>query len=279
MFGSATSFGQSFSKLSRPQNVVYPGLLSAFTGYIISNSGLKAIACYFSIFFLYSIAAAYNNLTDIKTDRLNKRADNPLTNKTIKNSALLIFFILNIVSIALLQFLIHQPFSALICFAYGLLLIAYSHPRLNIKSKGYFATVLLSISYGSLPFLLGAVQGSHLTTHTIYICVFQALLIFPIVLAKDYKDLKGDRLTNKKTPLVKYGFNAVMVVAIFIALLASFMFLNLETGQSLFKLLSMATLYFFLIVWIHRNRGRINHYIRLILTMNMLAMSLLVIAK
>ncbi len=274
MFRGAQDFGKSVSKLARPQNVVYPGLLAAIVGYTSSESLATGIACYLYIFLLYSLAAGYNNLTDLHTDGLNKRADNPLLGKSINRRALYLFFVTNLMLLTFVQFFIRQPHSLSICLIYLMLFLSYSHRRINIKSKGYFSAALLCICYGSLPLLLGIVQGGRVAASIVYICVFQAILLLPIVLAKDYKDLIGDRLTNKKTPLVKYGAKAVTKVAIVSALFASIIFLVIDKQTPLYLQLLSALVYMALITWLHRNKGSVSQYLRLLLTVDMLAISL-----
>ncbi len=276
-FYIALEQGQLLAKLSRPQNIVYSGLLCSLTAFLLKASILKSITSYFTILILYAIAASYNNLSDIKTDKLNSRFDNPLISNKISKNTLKTFFSFCFIALLMTQLLLLQPSSIYICLIYLVLAILYSHPTIKLKSRSWFAIFVLSICYGCLPFLLGLAQTK--TLYSFKICeflIFQILLLFPVLLAKDYKDIKGDRLTNKLTPLIVYGQNIVIKVARLSLFVASFLYLYLSIKNKLNIPLSilMILIYISLGYKLHKNKGQLNKILRDILTIDMLLLSL-----
>lgn len=204
--------GQLLARLARPQNVVYSGLLTVIIVRFNEGTWLTAIACYILIVALYAIAAAYNNLNDIAVDQANHRADNPLSTGALAPYQVRWFIGVQVVVLVALQFWLTQPGTIVLCMIYGLLLLLYSHKQLNVQARGLIAHILLAVCYGSLPVLIAATQQG-LNTSTLWLAGFQITLLLPSLLAKDYKDLKGDRHYGKQTPLVRYGAKAVFKIA------------------------------------------------------------------
>ena len=282
MLSQAAKTGQLLAKNTRPQNIVYSGLLAAVTALILHSSIYKVISCYILVLLLYAIAAGYNNIQDLETDRLNKRLDNPLLHKEFKYKDLNIYFILCLLGTCLLQFFFTQPQTAIITLVYLILTIVYSHKKINFMSRGLLGTILLCAYYGSLPFLLGAVQGEGLSTSKLVeISLLEITLLLPLILAKDYKDYKGDKLSKKFTPLILYGVQAVRLTAYFAALLAVALYIWLAAKQNvnLIILIICPPFYLVLIYALHKTRGTLAKYYRNLLTMVLLLVTISLISR
>jgi 4-hydroxybenzoate polyprenyltransferase len=279
-FENAEKSGKFFSKLSRPQNVIYPGLLSSFTAYYLRISIVHVVYCYLIILFLYAIAASFNNITDVKTDKLNSRKDNPLTSQKISKRALQAFILACALVLLVLQMTSKQPLTIYICAIYLLLIFCYSDPFIKLKSRGFLSIICLSICYGSLPFLLGVAQARHQDFAKIAdFTILQLLLLFPVLLAKDYKDLIGDKLTYRRTPLVIYGPKIILWIATASLVVAGTFYILLARHYGLNLLLSIVFIcvYFIIIFQLHRKLGIINQLLRDTLTVIMLIMSVALI--
>jgi 4-hydroxybenzoate polyprenyltransferase len=272
----APEIGRLLAKVSRPQNIVYSGLLSAMMALIYHSSAVIACACYAQIVLLYAVAAGFNNLHDLETDKINKRFDNPFVNNSLSLVYLKGFFIACFFGVGLLQIVLAQPASLLLTLLYVLLTLAYSHPKIDIKARSLLGTLLLSVCYGALPFLLGAAQKPSLDVrHLLTFSGLQILLLAPLLLAKDSKDYKGDTLTNKNTPLVRYGQRGVSVISISVALLAVVLYIWLAHKGSNRLLIStaLAALYLLLIAALHHTKGALARPLRNLLVCTLLGMS------
>lgn len=272
---------KQLAKLSRPQNTLYPGLLAALSAYAAKASVAVIVACFVFIVSVYAIAATYNNIHDRRTDKLNKRTDNPLVATKLSTKIITAFVGIHIIVMLLCQIFLRQPVSLAIFGVYLLLLAAYSHPKLRLQARGLVGTSLLAVCYGLLPILLGILQ-TH-TVHSIFawkLSVLQALLTFPLLLAKDYKDAIGDAKTKKLTPLVRYGKKTVQIVASSVAILAGAMYVNLASAyiSGLWELAAVACTYVAMTVLLHVKRGRLSGYIRKLYLLFLVFMPLVVIA-
>lgn len=277
----ATAVGRVFSQLSRPQNILYSGLLAAVSSYAFVLSVGVAIYLYVTVLLLYAVAAALNNFYDVATDKLNKRTENPLINQTLNKQQLTIFFIACGIGIFALQFVLKQPASLIATAVYIGLLICYSHPRIAIQRKGFAATILLGLCYGVIPLNLGLLQADVWAwSHVVQLSLLQLLLLAPMLLAKDYKDEHGDKLTGKLTPLIRYGRRTVHASAAVFTLLAMAMYVKLahDAHVSVYEQLLLGSLYSLLIVVLHVKKGRLPKQIQLLLTAVLLALSLRVLS-
>lgn len=265
--------GRSLSKVSRPQNVAYSGILASATAYVCGTGIRSALVLYLLIILLYALATIYNNTQDELTDRLNRRHD-----IVQPHTALLRPFMIICGGIVLLsQLTLVQPATLYLTFILVGLGIAYSHPRLRIMARGYWATLLLCLYYGVIPFLLGAVQTS---VFSLKQCAVMALvqigLLFPVILAKDYKDLAGDKATGKYTPLVKYGDRIVRLTATIVAAAGTALYsaLAAQLAIPVWFYIPGSAAYVFLAWYLHYYGGLVSHHAKKLLTICMLLLSL-----
>lgn len=229
---------------------------------------------------MYAVAVSYNNKHDLRADTINRRTDNPLIGHKISDRELNTFLVICISSLVALQFLIHQPASVIISISYLVLSLSYSYPKLNLKSHGWAATILLSLCYGTLPLLLGFFQASTVSYSQVLVLAFlQAIIISPIILSKDYKDLRGDKLTGKFTPLVIYGKATIVKVSLILSLISSVLIVAfaIRYKLNLSIILIMVTLYLFLVYKLHRQEGKLGRLVKAILAGVMLGISILLV--
>jgi 4-hydroxybenzoate polyprenyltransferase len=262
----AVGTGRLLSKNSRSQNVVFSGLLAAFAAYLQTGAVWNAVQCYGMVVLLYAVAMSLNNLADVRTDTLNKRHDNPLVGRTLSHRKLYTFTVACMVGIGLLQLGLRQPWTLLLTTVYLALSYVYSSRYFNVQSRGYWATTLLAICYGSLPLLLGVLQGDRVGIwFAIGLSVVPALLIWPLLLAKDYKDLVGDRVTGKRTPLVRYGEAKIRQVAGFAVLVALSVFVTFAhaANLSVLGIVLCSLLYAVGILQIHRSKNQLPRLVKL----------------
>lgn len=275
--GQAIHLGKILSKSSRPQNALYPGLVAALVAYVTAGSLVLSVQCYVIILLIYAIAAGYNNFHDVVTDKLNMRRDNPFTYHVVRFRIFGSFMAACAIAVCLLQAGLRQPFSIFCVLAYVSLLFSYSYPKIGLQNKGFAATVLLAICYGVLPLWLGMIQAEAIKVdQLVHLGVLQLLLLFPMLLAKDYKDEYGDALVGKRTPLVKYGNKVVWSSTAGLAVggVLYYIFLALHYGQKPLHVVLLSTLYLYLIVMLHYRRGKLKKISSLLLTVVMLSIIL-----
>jgi 4-hydroxybenzoate polyprenyltransferase len=276
-----TKLASQLSKLGRPQNTLYAGLLAAGAAWLSGASGPEALACFLLIWTTYALAAGYNNLRDVHTDRLNKRTDNPLVHTTLPKPMITGFLLGHGALALLLQIWLAQPASVAIFSALFMLSVAYSHPVIRLQARGWLATLSLSLCYGVLPLLLGLSQGEPpATTLIAALAILQALLVFPLLAAKDYKDLKGDQATHKKTPLVRYGVGAVRGVSGVAAVAAAGLYANLLLSYNapVDGTIILVTAYLVYVGYLHAVKGRISRWQNKTFSLLLLGMSLYAVA-
>lgn len=271
----APRLGSALSKNSRPQNVVYSGLLAAAVAFLGGASLIKAFTGYLVIFFMYALNTSLNNYLDIETDKLNNRHDNPLAYGKLSLWQVQLFCGVCLVTVGYLQLLLVQP-ASLILTAVGLVLgLVYSLPKISIQSRGFLATVLLASWYGVIPLLLGSAQGSTWpAVNLILLTTMQLLLLSPVLLAKDYKDRVGDAAMGKRTPLVRYGKKVIVTVAVISGLMGLAIFVSIYNKQFALQI-GLSLLYLCLLYRLHKQAGAVRKLERLLLSAVLLTMLLL----
>lgn len=274
----ALRLGATLAKLGRPQNVAYSSLL-ACGGAALHQGTLKAnIACLCIFYPLYALAAAYNNWHDIQTDKFNHRKDNPLTTNHLPKPVVWGFVACNTLLVIGALLFMAQPGSFVLISMYLLLSYAYSAPTPRLQARGFVAPLVLAACYGVIPMLLGATQGTPLSFGALAVLtLFQILVLVPSLLAKDYKDLRGDKASGKYTPLVRYGPVAVKRAAMIIATLAATAFSVICLAKKLDPLLIYATsaCYLLFVYHLHASKGVITWQYNKFYTILVLIMSLL----
>ncbi|HEX4775050.1 MAG TPA: UbiA family prenyltransferase [Candidatus Saccharimonadales bacterium] len=275
MLSDAIKTGRSFSKGSRAQNIIYSGTLAMIAAYSQHGSTARGLACYLLIMLLYAVATNFNNISDLQTDILNKRNDNPFITSALKRYELTLFICVCLLCIVALQFSMRQPGTAIVTASYLVLSYIYSDSFFRLKSRGLLGTALLCICYGTLPLLFGFLQGALVQPHLmIELALFMPLSIAPLILAKDYKDYKGDRLTHKKTPLVLLGSKRLFLLASSLALVSVIAYAIFVVTHHVNLLIgfAIAASYFVLTRQLHTGKGHMTRLYKTALFLSLLAM-------
>jgi 4-hydroxybenzoate polyprenyltransferase len=279
-FKNPTFTAKRLARLSRPQNILYPGLLASITCYILTSSLPNAIACYVYIFTLYSFAVTYNNSIDKETDLLNRRIDNPFINHELPMHIVRNFLICILFTFLVVQLFLNQPISILLGLLFIFLGYIYSNSRVSIQSRGWWSPLLLAVCYGSIPAVLGLSQKDALfSVAIIQIILLQIVILLPVLLAKDYKDLVGDRKTGKKTPLVLYGEKKVKTLAHYCALTVVVAVFTWIVVPYKIWILSIPLLFYSYFVYeLHNHYGKVDWRIQKLGVLSILITSVLTIS-
>jgi 4-hydroxybenzoate polyprenyltransferase len=209
-------------RLGRPQNTRFPvallGLFCSIEHLSLTTFLLLAIAYVGT----YQVITAANNMYDIRIDRDNNLLINPLTRNLITRQNTISYVVVSaaIASCAVV-YLANVKLMGLVTMSV-LLGLWYSYPSWGLSYKHYFGTIALCFWYGALPVLMvGIMSGRPLYLQATAF----SLLIVPLILTKDYRDVKGDRKARKMTPLLRYGQVNILSTSAMSWLVASFLLL------------------------------------------------------
>ncbi len=192
-------------KLIKSRVIVYGFVLATIGTFLISSDlkipnfvVLTKLAT--SVYFLALATYLYNDLTDYEIDKANKRASAYDSKKTSQNQilyAIVGFFAISI----LLAFSINLATGMGSLFALGLA-IAYSHPKINLKSIFVVKTIVTAAG-GSIASLMGLLASNNLS----YVGIISSVIVFLIYFINgplnDIRDLEGDKKGGRRTiPIV-----------------------------------------------------------------------------
>ena len=178
-----------------------------FSCVVIVSRGIDARTIILGLIFfiaMYGIVVLQNDLSDSETDKLNKRYDIPysqghLSQKQLTYTILLLSIIVSFTGFILSYHIL--PWAGL----YILLGYLYSGPA-NVKSRGAAAALLLGFCYGAMPWLIGAsITGQLYEPGLLTMSLISFIFSSGIIVIKDFKDIAGDKATNKNTLLVMKG--------------------------------------------------------------------------
>lgn len=259
--------GALFAKASRPQNAVYSGLLAVVSYYASGGRffSLVSLSLFVLFILLYALAALYNNLQDITTDRLNKRPDNPFVKTRVPTWQLIGFTIGISLCVAVCLSALQLPGSLILTFIALGVIVTYSAPGIHLKSRGVLGILALGIFYSFLPILIGFTQSKTFSSDLLFTCGVVYLASLSGLLAKDYKDEAGDRQSGVYTVLVRHGKATVQKIAL-IFLLAGIIAQIFIIALYDIPIWTVGVLvaYGGLIYTHHKNNGKLPHgYVRL----------------
>ncbi len=174
---------------------------------IIKNIGFNTLYLILGLILfiaIYGIVAIYNDFNDYKTDVANNRKDIPYATNSISKKTLLKLITI-LVGLVVIAGLMLHPSVYIWVGSYLLLGWLYSGPA-KIMSRGFLASILLGICYGSLPWLIGvSAAGVNISCSLIFLLVSNLFFSSGTVIIKDFIDKNGDRKTSKNTILVLKG--------------------------------------------------------------------------
>ncbi|AFU59887.1 putative digeranylgeranylglyceryl phosphate synthase [Candidatus Nitrososphaera gargensis Ga9.2] len=159
---------------------------------------LAATSCYLCALATY----VYNDITDVQVDKINRTNRPSITRSNIKGELVKLVTILYACSLALAVFINIPAF--LIVTTCTIMGIIYSHPKLNLKEKFPFKTVLTAMGAG-LSSLYGgvAIQAGIFSLPVIYASLSFFAFFFILGPLGDIGDLRGDRVVGRRTfPIV-----------------------------------------------------------------------------
>ncbi|MCE7936959.1 hypothetical protein DYH10_04210 [Candidatus Saccharibacteria bacterium CPR2] len=243
----------SLVKMTRPQNMRFTVAVYIVSGAVFGLSTIAIILGSLIYFLLYGLATIINNIRDVEVDKLNK-TNNPLAKGNVSIQEVKVLFSIYLLGLIIIQLLLPQPETLIFALTLLFFSLIYSWKVTDIQSRGLIATILLSLMYSGSPVLLAGIYSG-------YFPLFQAcvlgLLTTAGLLAKDYKDIKGDKLHGKLTPLVRYGEKTVRTIAYTVGIIA-LIFVFYSNSMNLAVYITLSTFYLSSAYWLHKNKAHNN---------------------
>jgi 4-hydroxybenzoate polyprenyltransferase len=164
---------------------------------------------------LYMCATCFNDIADEEIDKVNlpNDASRPLvttntTSSQLKKLGLIALFIAFISAAAI------KPAYMLFVIFGAALNIFYSIPPLRVSYRGIFASLWLSLSYVTIPFLAGGLLNEASMSRTSwYILAAMYSCFVGRILLKDFRDYEGDKKFGKLNFLVRHGAKLTCAVS------------------------------------------------------------------
>ncbi|MHA1294210.1 MAG: UbiA family prenyltransferase [Promethearchaeota archaeon] len=200
-------------KLIRPFTLIYPAIAILAGSIIAYNSSninnfpsflLKTIFGIIIVCFLNSSSNIINQIYDIEIDRINK-PNRPLPRGEISKHIAAIIAIGFVIFSLSFAFLLSFPFF-FICLIALLCTLGYSTPPIRLKRFPWLANLIIAIPRGLL--LIVAGWAIHTSINIIEPWLFGSILFFFFLgatTAKDFTDIKGDKINGIITIPIKYG--------------------------------------------------------------------------
>jgi len=216
--------------LGRPWNGVIIGLIAILIYLVQGGKDFVSICFIFLAFFLqYFGGAVVNDLSDFFADSLNMPF-RPLEQKVVTlNQAKLLAIFAYIFSFVLA--LVFNFYLFLGILAFFIFTIVYSVKPFRLVSKGFFGNLSLGVVSIFIPSFTGLILATfpfNILSPIFGFIVFFTLFFSFFYLIKDFKDLQGDKASNKITFALKHGVNFTvklsMLGASFFFFLASYCF-------------------------------------------------------
>jgi len=207
----------SIIELSRPWNGAIIGLVS-IVGYSLmsaSFSAIHAILIFLTFFFMYSAGTTINDIYDKQDDDINMPyrplQQGRITIKNAKKSAILFYLLGLIIALYLdLKFFI-------ITLSFFVLSVCYSCPGIGLDRKGILGNITLSLVTIFIPNYAGAVYAlrSFEIDQTFLLAnVSFTLLFLAVSIMKDFKDVKGDKVSGKRTFVLQIGKKRAFILSL-----------------------------------------------------------------
>lgn len=224
--------------LSRPLNAVLPlflvGIGAIYSGVAIEADGRIYFALA-ALLFVHGATTMVNDLEDIEVDRRN-HVSTILTRGLVGGRTVRLAVILQLV-LAGICLIFLPPLAWLIVLALVGLGWAYNARPFQLSRRPIASMVVMALSYGFLPVLLGVSLGT-ITGWTVLLGLLWSVSRVSLSILKDYKDAVGDAASNKRTFLLVYGHRKVRVISLAAALIGNsgaltLLWLAASRGESL----------------------------------------------
>jgi len=206
-----TKFGRigQYIELGRPWNGVLMGLLAIFGHSLVSPLEINSTVLLFSVYTLaYMSATSLNDIYDENVDKINMPYRPLQRNAISKNNAYMFAVVVALISF-LLSLLLSYQISFLLIIFY-ILGVIYSVPPMLASRRGALSQINLSLASVTLPLYSGLVfsKMSYILSSTeVLIVLFMTTLALFMFISKDFKDIKGDKSSKKKTIVLIVGEN------------------------------------------------------------------------
>ncbi len=207
------SHGRVLERFIRVRNAKLPAAVFLAAGVTRQADRQTLILGTAILVLTYGFIVVYNDITDVASDRMNRRSLPLATGALTERDALTLLFCLLASISTLLIFWSSVP-AALCVAGVSAVGFAYSAPGVRLSDRGFVGTAFLASAYVATPLVLAAA----LTDGSLFRSAGVAVVGLPFAVAtslyKDFGDEKGDESIGKATPLVRYGHQVVVEVAI-----------------------------------------------------------------
>ena len=217
MIIKAFRYSEAHIKLIRP-NALADVLLIFLIAYALSGGAISLSAVWLPVLLLASslfFSNAINDIYDIEVDKANKLTGRPLVSGVLSvPAAWLIVTLWALICVAASVALGgNLLYIGLVLLACGLL---YSHPLTRLSHRGFLGTATMALAYFVAPAWTGVeAAGQAWNSQAILFALAITLIGIARLLLKDYRDLEGDKLQGKRTPLGIYGAVVVRYLVMF----------------------------------------------------------------
>jgi 4-hydroxybenzoate polyprenyltransferase len=194
--------------LTRPMNAVQPLLLVA-AGALLAGVAITDGRFYIAlvvVLLIHGATTMWNDLEDVVVDKRN-HVTTILTEGYVTRRTVWRWVVAQLVIAGMLLYFL-TPVSIVGVILLGLLGWQYNAKPLQLSRRPIASMVVLSLSYGLLPLLVGAGQG-YIDANIVMIAIAWTISRVSLSLLKDYKDAVGDAKSDKRTFLLVYGHSKV----------------------------------------------------------------------
>lgn len=243
----------------RPVHMIFGMMGVLLGGVIISDLNFDVFIGMVSIAFFIMASFVFNDIKDVKIDRVNKPGRVLPGNVISLKGARMITFLSLFLSLVM-GFMVNRAFFVGIVIA-GVVSVYYS-----MKKKDIFSSVLTAILFASV-IIFGGLAAGELRKVSYHFFIFVMIFIFAREIIKDIEDIKGDRKYGLKTIPIVYGLRRSKLV-IKISSIVSFLLsvaLVREYGWVFFGILNVGNFLLFLSVGSRLKKAKHLIYIGLII--------------
>ena len=198
----------------RPWNFLMGGMISIIAYLVFSPFSFNIVYLFIIVCLLWGGINAINDYFDYEIDKINAPFKALHTNRLemneIKNT---VFFIWAICLFASIFINFHFFISCLVLTIFGYF---YSAPPIALERNWRTANLFLGLTFIFFPALCGATfYANKFPTQPEFYFIFLSLSFFIgfLLLAKDFKDIKGDKLGGKNTLAVVFGVKKTLLIS------------------------------------------------------------------
>ncbi len=201
----------------RPIFALLTYLAAAGSDYKISTSILVVLTVYLAGFGAY----LYNDLNDFHEDSINNEVTSLTYDVTLYRTILVVsIFSLSSALILGIYLSIYNLFIGLFSL---LLAVAYSHPKVHLKSYFLIKTIATAVA-SVLAALVGVAAANHFSLQVWPFLALAFLISWAISPLNDVRDLTGDKISGRKTIPIVLGVKLTFIItcsAVILSLLSA----------------------------------------------------------